>query len=505
MDDSLTLSGGGSTAVATDELFADAVRLGGTVSVASDWRERARVIHVGLAELDLSEPAAGPWDTTSPTWGIAMARTHLYEAMEYAGRLRKALVESAERYGAAEGVIEALWRMSGGPLAWLVGSAAVTAVPAIVIGGGAAIGAHALGWRTPLETWLAGQRHVLSDPDFVRAVRTAMDSADEFIGGVFRLPGAMAIGSEIRAPESASLLLGVAGLLGVAYGSRVLVDGPVRVSPLLPDGRADRRAGHQTARAEARPFDGSVTAPAGIADLLDRIPTSDAAAQIRVERYGAADDPRWVVYIGGTVDFTTTAGAQTNDMTNNLHGIADDSALDALRVAGADSGAVERAVRLALTEAGAKPGDPLIPIGHSGGGTVAATLAGDPELNVVAAVSAGGPVASAELREGVPLLSVEHEEDLVPATGGWGHPSPDRLTVSRSVLEPGVEYDDVLPAHQLVRYRETAELIDASEEQRLVEFREQLAEFTGGGTGEMTQWVARRELSPSTPDAAPGR
>jgi pimeloyl-ACP methyl ester carboxylesterase len=149
-------------------------------------------------------------------------------------------------------------------------------------------------------------------------------------------------------------------------------------------------------------------------------------------------------------------------------------------------------VRRALEEAGARPADPLFAVGHSGGGVVAAALAGDPTLNVVGAVSLGGPVASAPLADGVPLPSIEHEEDLVPATGGWGHPSPDRLTVSRSVLEAGRAYDAAVPAHELVRYRETAALIDASEEARLVEFRERLAEFTGGREGAMTRWIGTR-------------
>ncbi|MEF3403126.1 hypothetical protein [Agromyces sp. CCNWLW203] len=112
------------------------------------------------------------------------------------------------------------------------------------------------------------------------------------------------------------------------------------------------------------------------------------------------------------------------------------------------------------------------------------------------ALNLGGPVASETIRDGVTVLTLEHEEDLVPATGGWGHPSPNRLTVSRSVLEAGVEYDEAVPAHLLVRYQETAALVDASDEPRLVEMRERVAAFTGGGMGEVTRWVARRETDP---------
>ena len=79
MDDSLIISGGGSTAVATDELFADAARLGAAETTIADWRERARVIGLGLADLELYEPAA-KWDLNAPGYGFGRARTHLWEA-----------------------------------------------------------------------------------------------------------------------------------------------------------------------------------------------------------------------------------------------------------------------------------------------------------------------------------------------------------------------------------------------------------------------------------------
>lgn len=499
MGDALTVSGGGSTAVAVDELFTEAVRLATVEHVVSDWSARAGVIMRGLAELDLARGSA--WGVQpDPCRQLDEAIRRLAAAHDEAGLLRQSLLESAERYGFTEHLVGALWGMAGRVGAWLLGWSA----PLIVGAALPAIGIRAAtGSGGAIEDWLAEHPELLSDPAFVRLVRTAADSADEFAAGLLHLPSSFTqAGVVIGAPENASMLLTVASLVGAATGSRVLVDAPVRVTRALPDGQ---RVPRGDGPPEPGSVSASVSAPTGIADLVARIPTTDNDAQIRVERYGGADDPRWVVYIGGTVELGLTAGAQSNDMTNNLHGIADDSPLDALRVIGEGSGAGDRAVRLALAEAGVQPGDPIFPIGHSGGGVNAAGLAGDHELNVVGAVSVGGPVASAPLRDGVPLLSLEHEEDLVPATGGAGHPSPDRLTVSRSVLEPGVDYEAALPAHELSRYRQTGALIDASEEQRLVEFREQLATFTGGGTGEMSRWIGTRDVSPSTTDEPRGR
>ncbi len=343
-------------------------------------------------------------------------------------------------------------------------------------------------------------------------MRVAADHADEVAAGAAHLPMASVLGATVRAPESASVLLGVAGLFG-AVGSRLLVDGPVRVTQVGP---ASASAGHVSgasvasgspppghpAGASARPG-GVVEPPSGVGDLADRVPTGDGDgdAQIRIERYGTADDARWIVYVGGTVDFGLVAGDEPADMTSNLHGIADDSGLDALRLRGAETGAGERAVREAMREAGVHAGDPMLAVGYSGGGVIAAKLAGDPELNVVGAVNLGGPVASAPTRDGVGLLSIEHEEDLVPATGGAGQPSPDRVTVTRSVLDPEREYEAVLPAHELTRYRQTAAMVDDSEEARLASFRSLVGEVTGGGAGLRSDWAATREVSSSTTDA----
>jgi len=110
-------------------------------------------------------------------------------------------------------------------------------------------------------------------------------------------------------------------------------------------------------------------------------------------------------------------------------------------------------------------------------------------------------VASAPVQEGVPVLSIEHAEDLVPATAGVGHPSDELVTVTRSVIDAERRYETLLPAHELARYRETAALVDESEEERLVAFQSLVGEVTGGGRGEQSDWVATRDLSSSTTDA----
>ncbi|WP_448811890.1 hypothetical protein [Agromyces bauzanensis] len=490
MSDGITVSGGGSTSVAVDELFVDASRLGTAEAVVAGWADRLGVIRRGLGGLDLEEPAV--WrDPTSPAWFLDLADVGLDQAGDRARWLRTSLLEAAERYGATERLVDGSWRLGSALAAPWVGAAAVS--PAVIGGAlwmaaGQWVGGvvwRALGWGpTPLAAWLEEHRDVLAQPAFVRLVRVAADHADETLAGALHVPLPPPIiaglGAEVGAPESASVVLALAGGLGL-LGSRVLVEGPVRVD------RTDQRR---------------VDPPQSVGDLAARVPAPSAdGSQIRVERYGEGDDRRFIVYIGGTVELGLVAGEQPFDNTSNVHGVADDAGIDALRLSGADSGAGERAVRQALRDAGMRPGDPLLAVGHSGGGIIAAQLAADPELGAVGAVSLGGPVASAPTAPGVPLLAVEHEEDFVPAIGGSGHPAAERVTVSRSALEPGRRYDALFPAHELARYRETAALVDESDEARLVGFRDLVAEVTGGRPGERSDWVATRELSSSPTDA----
>ncbi|MDR6905879.1 hypothetical protein J2X63_001565 [Agromyces sp. 3263] len=497
-----------------DELFVHAAKLAATAAIVADWLDRLDRISRGLETIDL-DGLSGFGAAGSPFASLGFARQCLGHVERLARRLPSSLLDAAERYGDVERRVEALWQLGAVIAApWVGAFAPLLVANGVLVAGGYAVGSgigRAVGMKqTPLVSWLAEHRGLLSDPEFVRLVRVAADHADEVVMGPG--PVSSALGPLVRAPESASVLLGAAGLFGLA-GSRVLVDGPVtvsrvtRVDQAVADGK--RLVGKHTPPAALAPHGHPAEAPAhlgdvvappdGYGDLADRVPSpEDGGAQIRIERYGTADDASWIVYVGGTVDLGLTAGEQPADMTSNLHGIADDTAIDALRLAGADSGAGERAVRAALDEAGAAPGDRLLAVGYSGGGVIAAKLAGDADLNVVGALNLGGPVASAPLRDGVGVVSLEHEEDLVPATGGAGHSSPEFIAVSRSVLDTDREYAGMLPAHELARYRATAAAVDRSEDERLVAFRSLVGEVSGGTSGLRSDWVATRDLSRAT-------
>ncbi|SFR67123.1 hypothetical protein SAMN05428970_0156 [Agromyces sp. CF514] len=501
MSDTLTIGGAGSTSVAVDTLFADASRLARAEAVVQRWIERLDRIRTRSLHLADEASASGslPW----PEAEVRSAGERLVEVAARVSEARRALEQSAERYGWTERLVSALWDLGGelgaralgfvGPQA-LAGS--LIAMLPLVLPAAVVFGlAHAFGAEPETaitgstRRWLEQHRGILGDPAFVRLVRTSADHADDVLLAAMHVPGAAGVGRMIGAPESASLLLGAAGVLGLTTG-RTLVDGPVGVAR-VSGARVGVAPSHQSAVAPP-PTPGVAIPPSGYEDVAERIPRSDGTAQVAVERYSVDGENRWMVYIGGTVDFGIVAGAQPFDMTSNVHGIADDSPIDGIRPVGADSGAAERAVREALVAAGAEPDDPILAVGHSGGGVIAAGLAADPELNVVGGMNLGGPVASAQIPDGRAFISVEHEDDLVPATGGSGHASSVQV-VSRRAVEPGYDGAVVLPAHQLVEYGRTMALMDESDDPRLTAFRARIVAFTGGTVGERTEWRAERE------------
>ena len=495
--DELTIRGGGSTAVATDTLFIEAARLTAVARILDGWATRAAGSALRLRELGAHSAA--------DTAGSVQAA--LSSGSERSSSLGSALVESAEQYGRAEWWSSALWDLGGRLGAGLLGMA----TPTLLLAGasaaaltlpGLAIARQVVGPEradAALARLLAERgRDILSDPAFGAVVRAAADSTDEYLAGLFRSQGLFALGAAIRAPESADMLLGAAAVVGIFAGGRTLVETPVRVTQVDPAAPGGTRADAGTLPAS------TASLPArGVGDLADRVPPStDGEPQIRIERYGSAEDPRWIVYSGGTVDFGVVPRGQPYDFTSNLHAVAESSDFDGLVGLAGDSAAAERAVRAAMDAAGVDAADPVLVVGHSGGGIVAANLAADQDLNVVAGVSFGGPVAHVDTR-GTPFLSVEHTEDFVPKTAGAGSPSPARIEVERAVLDPGAEYAEIAPAHAMTTYRGTAELVDASREERVLGFRGIIDELTDGSPATTTYWHAERVPTGISPADAP--
>jgi hypothetical protein len=218
--------------------------------------------------------------------------------------------------------------------------------------------------------------------------------------------------------------------------------------------------------------------PAGVGGLVGRIPSSRGPDPlVHVERLEGADGRRrWLVALPGTADWSPAPGRTPFDLTGDV-------ALMAGRATAGRAGVVA-----AMRAVGVRPGEPVLVEGHSQGGILAATLAADPkvraEFDVSRVVTTGAPIAWVPVPAAVPVLSIEHRDDLVPQLDGRANPAtPAWVTVTApdpgGTGRPTGTAASPLPAHALERYRETANLLDRSPHPSLTEWRAGLAGFTG--------------------------
>ena len=404
------------------------------------------------------------------------AHTALARSRELSDRLVISLERSAERYGFAERTVRELGESAGAAIGWAVGpflpvfavlavaSAFAVAAPGLVL---TAIVAGSTGatLQSVAESSIAlGKQRILSDPLFVEAVRALVSSIDNAMLGLAGLPAPVVTALDDRALGWFGLQ-GATGLVIAAAGPKLLTETAVSVQ--------------KSRTATAKPV-------SGFADLASRIPSGEGSAQIRIEKYEAAGSaPRWVVYAGGTLDASAVPGREPWDTTSNLHGIAD-----------GDPGSV-RATLQAMQEAGIQPGDPVLSVGYSQGGIVATEVVRRGGYTNAGLVTFGSPTGQLSVDAATPNVAVEISEDLVPALGGQPRVAAQgglgRLLVRRRIYD-GMDppLNELLPAHGIRNYRETAELMDRSSDPRLTGMREQIAEITGGNPASVSLWRAER-------------
>ncbi|MDT5034814.1 MAG: hypothetical protein QOC94_4985 [Actinoplanes sp.] len=196
---------------------------------------------------------------------------------------------------------------------------------------------------------------------------------------------------------------------------------------LYPDG---------TAEVSDRGTDTSVTMkdpPRTFTDLVAGLDYRDAQShpgepdQIDVRVITHADGSKaYVVDIPGTKvwDLPGSHNDALNDLGTNVH------------VLGGDVTARENGISEALRRAGATATDPVLLVGHSQGGMVAAQAAQDSasgrfDYNVTHVLTAGSPVARYDIPDNVQMLCLENEHDIVPHLDAADNPDqPNRTTVT---------------------------------------------------------------------------
>lgn len=201
-------------------------------------------------------------------------------------------------------------------------------------------------------------------------------------------------------------------------------------------------------------------APRSLAGMMRTLKTVENRddGSVRIDAWTGADGvTRRVVYIPGTEDWGVWSGNPADAQANLA------------LIAGGMPGAA-RTVTDALAASGAGPDDPVLLVGHSQGGIVAAALAASPALatrfRVTGVVTAGSPVGRIALPATVAALHLEGTRDLVPGLDGTRNPdTPTRTTVSHDARRSDLPALDgagesVASAHALATYAETARLVD---------------------------------------------
>ena len=195
--------------------------------------------------------------------------------------------------------------------------------------------------------------------------------------------------------------------------------------------------------------------PDSITKMLDRlwVLSSKGVPTVGIDLFhNPSGNKTAVVYIPGTQSFGFGDGPNPLDMASNIQAMG-----------AAGSAASEKAVLLAIKQAGIESSDEVILVGHSQGGMVAGTIAAGPSGFIAAGlVSFGAPLA--QLRNPkAPVMAIEHTNDPVPNLSGKANPLRKNW-VSVQRVSSKAESNAVLFSHSLKSYKNTSLLIDASAE-----------------------------------------
>ena len=423
-------------------------------------------VHARLWQLEQALASAHPLAFTSPQAQQAFHRAQI--AAQKLRELAQATAEGSRQYSQREHYLRQVSENLSSTLMWNLGRVMPGLIASFgpeVIGGVAIVLALAAARRltpgspfdqfvTRLEHSLPDSGQFLSQPLVVQATAHLTSGADDFVAGLLGLPQPAQRGALAGEDLVAGAAIAGLGLVG----SKTLQETRVRV--------------HQDSTSET-------PAPEGYRDLISRIPRADeGASQIRIEHYESG----YVVYLSGTIDAGVEPTNEPWDMTSNISAIAE-----------LDSGSYNAAVQ-AMREAGITAEDNVIVVGHSQGGLVAAQLAASGDYRVSDVVTVGAPLHQVDIPEEVNVIAVEHAEDVIPSLSGVAVPAATaaHLTVTRSLYSTAqVPRGELLPAHNLSRYVETAAVMDRSGDSKLTAEKRQLTERMQG-KATVTMWRADR-------------
>jgi hypothetical protein len=352
----------------------------------------------------------------------------------------------------------------------------------------------AVGIRTAVATLEAADEGVhesfeVLDYTLGRALGTYLRlSAPLVVGGAANTLTGLALLDQVRPGSSAQLLGGAAtiaedqltshpGVLEhLMNGGGGLLDGltgGLALSPTTEVGAAEVAGlygddGSPDVTRLDLELPGSSIQPGSLQDLIEHLgevavlsPTADAPLNgtIGIQTITGPDGDRHIVFLPGTDDLGTlpwTQDGDVRDMGTNLQLVA--GQLDTY----------QEGILQAMRDAGVRPGEPVLVVGHSQGGMeAAAILAGDHGYDVTDVLTAGSPTAQVDgFPHGSHVTSLEQHGDVVPLLDG--EPNPDSVEQTTVVFDAGPE-GGVTSHHSYAVYADGAAAADASSDPSLVE------------------------------------
>lgn len=180
---------------------------------------------------------------------------------------------------------------------------------------------------------------------------------------------------------------------------------------------------------------------------------------LKVTRVGEGEHRRWLVSLPGTDHMTGASTPNPADVETNIREVL--NLPSSMRVGTVH--AVHEAMAADGVPSERWADEPVVVCGHSQGGMVAVALASAPPgevgLRVVGVLTEGAPARRLRLRPDVAALSVEHDEDVIPAFDGMPQRAPDqRVIVGRRLNRP--RHDPLYYAHSSSTYTDTVRQLE---------------------------------------------
>jgi hypothetical protein len=236
--------------------------------------------------------------------------------------------------------------------------------------------------------------------------------------------------------------------------------------------------------------------PKNLGDLLDGLARRNASKEhedkddpdpanldVQIIKDANGKVTGYVVDIPGTKEWNapfTTNGA--NDLGTNVDAMAGNNTV------------LQKGIEEALRRAGAHgTGAPVMLVGHSQGGIVAAQATSDlvaHGYNVTHVLTAGSPVGRIDIPNNVQMLSLENRNDIVPRLDASENPdSPNRTTVQFDNQQNTVGGNHKIEENYAVVARE----LDQGSNASVQRYKDGLGAFTGGSSSEMHTYRVDRE------------